>query len=515
MVITDLPPFILKQIFFYITKPHHLGDCARVCKVLSTTAYEMFVEVDLSEYGTAASQRTIQALIEHTANYLQVLDLSGCRNVTDATLNALSNCTRLQKLTLSWVDMKTTEAGLENIYKCNSLTSLSISNPEWSFPDIAFPRVLGAQGFEYISRCTNLTELSICGPPCSRLTIQSFLYLLQCTKLKNLHMDSRKANCNFLITDEILEYIHMFPNLDTLSFSGLSKDVTAAGLSNLGKLTNLTSLSLQYQWGMGVTLKFLEDCTSLRELNLDFPLLKSEEFEQFNVFCSPTLMNLELTHGTYLLNRHLPQLGWFSLRSLSLCSAVNITDDGLKFLGEYCKTLQSLELVGCHNICGEGLFHLSLCTELSTLKLRQCRNIGEASFTWLPYITTLQTLVVDGLSKITDTSLGYLLDCVILRQLSLKSCNFITLNGVFRLTQNSTTLKNVHIADCKGIVGNKDWRQIRPPIVPPMSRSPQTRHRVVPASLVPPKLTIMLNKTETVLFDAQLSLMLQQPTLQG
>lgn len=108
---------------------------------------------DYERYGTAASQRTIQGLIEHSAQNLQVLDLSGCRNVTDSTLQAVSQlcgllpssvltnvnislCTRLQKLTLSWVDMKTTEEGLESLYKCTALTSLSISNPEWSFPGI-------------------------------------------------------------------------------------------------------------------------------------------------------------------------------------------------------------------------------------------------------------------------------------------------------------------------------------------------------------------------------------------
>lgn len=519
--LTDLPYFILKQVLFYITKPHHLGDCARTCKKLSTVAYDMFIVVDLSEYGTAASQRTIQALIEHSAQNLQELDLSGCRNVTDTTLQAISVCSRLTKLTLSWVDMKTTEAGLENLHKCTGLTSLSISNPEWSFPDIAFPRVLNSQGFEFISQCTGLTELSICGPPCSRLTLQSFLYLLQCTKLKTLYMDSRKANCNFLITDEILEYIHLLPNLETLSFSGLSKDVTAAGIKNIGNLPNLTSLSLQYQWGTGVDLKFLEACTKLKVLNLDFPLLKPEEFEKFNIFCSPTLLNLELTHGTYLLNRHLPQLGWFALKTLSLSSAVNITDDGLKSIGEYCHTLQSLELVGCHNICGEGFVHLSPCTQLTTLKLRGCRNIGEESFKWLPYVPTIQSLIVDGLSKVTDNSLDFLLDCT-LRELWLKSCNSITLNGVLRLSQNSGTLKHVHIADCKAIVGTKDWRQssrnnnpfsMLLPASP--SRSPTTRHRVVAASIVPPKLTITLNKTETILFDAQLSQLLQQPTLQG
>jgi len=347
-------------------------------------------------------------------------------------------------------------------------------------------------------------------------------------------MDSRKANCNFLITDEMLEYIHLLPNIQTLSFSGLSRDVTAAGISNIGKLQSLTSLSLQYQWGTGVDLKFLEYCTNLRVLNLDFPLLKPEEFEKFNIFCSPTLLDLELAHGTYLLNRHLPQLGWFALKTLSLSSAVNITDDGLKSLGEYCHTLQSLELVGCHNICGEGFFHLSPCTQLTTLKLRSCRNIGEEAFKWLPFISTIQSLVVDGLSKVTDNSLEFLLDCS-LRELWLRACNSITLNGVLRLSQNSGTLKHVHIADCKAIIGNKDWRQSArgmpaynsannhnnsinntfSSMLPPVSRSPTTRHRLVSASIVPPKLTITLNKTETILFDAQLSQLLLQPTLQG
>jgi len=199
-------------------------------------------------------------------------------------------------------------------------------------------------------------------------------------------------------------------------------------------------------------------------------LLKSEEFEKFNVFCSPTLLTLELTHGTYLLNRHIQQLGWFSLRSLSLYSAVNVTDDGLKFLGESCQTLQSIELVGCHNISGDGFFHLSPCTQLTSLKLRQCRNIGDDAFKWLPFIPVLQHVTLDGLNKITDTTLDLLLDCESLWELWLKGCNTITTKGVITLSQNSPTLKHIHISDCKSIINVKDLRHTSP-------RIPLRQHR--------------------------------------
>jgi len=270
-------------------------------------------------------------------------------------------------------------------------------------------------------------------------------------------------------------------------------------------LPSLTSLSLQYQWGMGVSLKFLEECTNLKVLNLDFPLLKPEEFEKFNVFCSPTLLNLELTHGTYLLNRHIPQLGWFSLRSLSLYSAVNITDDGLKFIGEYCQTLQSIELVGCHNISGDGFFHLGMCTQLTALKLRQCRNIGDDAFKWLPFILVLRHITLDGLSKITDTSLDLLLDCANLCELQLKSCNSLTLAGVLNLSQNSPTLKHVHIVDCKSIVSMKNWKQ--PAVSSSSPRSPLRQHLPAPRSPSPShsNLKITLNKTETILLNSQFS----------
>jgi hypothetical protein len=503
MVITDLSPFIIKQILFYIEKPHHITAFGGVCTKFIKIAYKMLRNVDLTEYGAEASQRTILGLVDKSSNYLQVLDLTACKNVSDVTLDAVSRCVNLRKLVLSWVDMKTTEEGLENLHKCTALSTLSISNPEWSFPDVAFPRVLNAQGFEYISKCTSLTDLSLRGPPCSRLTVQSFFYLLHCTKLKTLHIDTRKANCNFLIMDEMFEYIHLLPNLETLCLSGLSKDVTEAGVKNIGKLPSLTSLSLQYQWGMGVSLKFLEECTNLRVLNLDFPLLKPEEFEKFNVFCSPTLLNLELTHGTYLLNRHIPQLGWFALRSLSLYSAVNITDDGLKFLGEYCQTLQSLELVGCHNISGDGFFHLGPCTQLTELKLRQCRNVGDDAFKWLPFILVLQHVTLDGLHRITDTALDLLLDCASLRQLHLKSCHSLTLTGVLTLSQNSATLKHIHIVDCKSISSMKNWKQ-------PMSsgtspRSPLRQRLVRSPSNSHPNLKITLNKTESILLNSHFS----------
>jgi hypothetical protein len=508
MILSDLSPYIVKQILYYIDKPHQVTAFGSVCKKFIKVAYEMFVNVDLTEYATEASQRTILGLVHNSTSYLQSLVLTGCRNVSDDTLDAVSRCIHLRKLVLSWVDMKTTEEGLQNIHKCTALSSLSISNPEWSFPDVAFPRVLNAQGFEYISQCTSLTELSIRGPPCSRLTVQSFFYLLHCTKLKTLHIDTRKANCNFLITDEMFEYIHLLPNLETLSFSGLSKDVTERGVKNIGKLPSLTSLSLQYQWGMGVSLKFLEECTNLRVLNLDFPLLKSEEFEKFNVFCSPTLLNLELTHGTYLLNRHIPQLGWFALRSLSLYSAVNITDDGLKFLGEYCQTLQTLELVSCHNISGDGFFHLGMCTQLTTLKLRQCRNIGDDAFKWLPFILVLRHVTLDGLNKITDTSLDLLLDCASLRELQLKSCNTITLQGVLTLSQNSVTLKHVHIVDCKSIVSMKNWKQSVAAATSPRNPHRQQQRALRGGGISPlshPNLKITLNKTETILLNSQFS----------
>lgn len=513
MILSDLSPYIIKQILFYIEKPHHLTGFGSVCTKFTSIVHEMFVNVDLTEYGAEASQRTILGLVEHSTSHLQGIDLTGCKNVSDDTLEALSRCHNLKKLVLSWVDMKTTESGLQNLHKCTALTSLSISNPEWSFPDVAFPRVLNAQGFEYISLCTTLTELSIRGPPCSRLTVQSFFYLLQCTRLKALNIDTRKANCNFLITDEMLDYIHVFSNLETLSLSGLSKDITEQGVMNVGKLPHLTSLTLQYQWEAGISLRFLEHCTHLTVLNLDFPKLKPEQFEKFNVFCSPTLLNLELTHGTYLLNRHIPQLGWFSLRSLSLYSAANITDDGLKFLGEYCQTLESLELVWCNNILGDGFFHLGMCTKLTALKLRQCRGIGDEAFKWLPFLVSLKHIMLDGLHKITDLSLESLLECPNLRELILKSCNTITLPGVLSLSQNSVTLKHVHIVDCKSISSMRNWKQSLPtgnsprsPMRQPRALQLQQAMGALPSAtpLSQPNLKITLNKVETLLLNPQI-----------
>lgn len=513
MILSDLSTYIIKQILFYIEKPHQLTAFGSACTKFTSIVHEVFVNVDLTEYGAEATQRTILGLVEHSANQLQVLDLTGCKNVSDEILDVLSRCHNLKKLVLSWVDMKTTEDGLHNLHKCTALTSLSISNPEWSFPDVAFPRVLNAQGFEYISQCTSLTDLSIRGPPCSRLTVQSFFYLLQCTKLKSLHIDTRKANCNFLITDEMFDCIHLLSHLETLSLSGLSKDVTEQRVNNLGRLPNLTSLTLQYQWEAGISLKFLEHCTNLTVLNLDFPKLKSEQFEKFNVFCSPTLLNLELTHGTYLLNRHIPQLGWFSLRSLSLYSAANITDDGLKFLGEYCQTLQSLELVWCNNILGDGFLHLGMCTQLTALKLRQCRGIGDEAFKWLPFLVSLRHVMLDGLHKITDGSLESLLDCPNLCELILKSCNTITLPGVLTLSQNSATLKHIHIVDCKSISSMRNWKQSLPTGSSP--RNPLRQHRAFhlqqangaqlsSAPLSQPNLKITLNKTETLMLNPQI-----------
>ena len=163
--------------------------------------------------------------LKHLKN-VKHLDLSGCRNITDAGLKHLSeNLTNLQSLNLSHCHHITDE-GLKDLAKY--LTNLTHLDLSWCIK-------ITDEGLEIL---TNLIKLQILNLTwCDKITDEAIKNLPQNLKSLNLS-DCRK------ITDEGLKKLEKLTKLQNLDLSGCY-EITDAGLKHLSeKLTKLQSLDL-------------------------------------------------------------------------------------------------------------------------------------------------------------------------------------------------------------------------------------------------------------------------------
>jgi hypothetical protein len=158
---------------------------------------------------------------------LTFLNLSWCRNVTDAGVRAVvSSCTALEYL---------------NLYACNNITDKGMravsSLPALTTLNLSF--CVTDKGVRAVSSCTALTSLNLSSN--YELTEKGMRAVSSCTSLKSL--DLREC---FKLTDEAVRALSSLPALTSLNLSHCY--VTAAGVQALRSTTAAPSLHIESRW---------------------------------------------------------------------------------------------------------------------------------------------------------------------------------------------------------------------------------------------------------------------------
>ena len=147
-------------------------------------------------------------------NFLHTLNLSGCHKITDAGMGSVAQLTSLHTLNLSRCD-QITDAGMRSVAHLTSLQSLDLS---WC------NRITDA-GLASVAQLTSLHTLNLWN--CDRITDAGMLSIAQLTSLHNLDI-----TCLDGITDIGLRHLYQLTSLQTLDLR-CCKGVTPDGVDQL------------------------------------------------------------------------------------------------------------------------------------------------------------------------------------------------------------------------------------------------------------------------------------------
>ena len=239
----------------------------------------------LNVYSDSVTDEGLANLVKLKS--LKELDISCSvrgRNITDAGMEKLSECTCLKALNLQYCPI--TDKGLAQLAKLKSLTRLRIYKTQVTGDGLAVLKELpllkdltlnhmnlGETGIAQLAGLKSLERLNL-----SYLDIgirnEDLAHLAGLTSLKFLDIRLRDVS-ESSITNNGLAHLSNLTNLEFLRVSG-NKKITDAGLKHL---SNLKNLELLWFYNCPITdagLKHLEGLTSLRTL----VLLKSQVTEK-------------------------------------------------------------------------------------------------------------------------------------------------------------------------------------------------------------------------------------------
>lgn len=158
---------------------------------------------------------------------------------------------------------------------------------------------------------------------------------------------------------------------------------------------------------------------------------------------------LDLTGGERITNRGLKYISEAckSLHTISLENAYQLTEIGLQYLCRSCVHINELNLSGCMGISGLGFSvigkHLR---NLRVLKLSGC-NIHPSSFVLIcEGCTSLEKIDVSHCQTISDQDLQVLSEyCHAVKEINLKECQQVSDVGVLSLSQGCTHIETIDL----------------------------------------------------------------------
>lgn len=444
--------------------------------------------------------------------YVSHLDLTLCPRVTDTSLKVVANA---YKTTLTSVDLSASRffshVGLSClVLNCSSLVEIDLSNAT-ELGDSAAAEIAKAKNLERLSlaRCKLITDIGICiiAVSCRKLR---FINLKWCLGIGDFGVGSIAVKCketryldlSYLpVTNRCLQPILKLQHLEELILHGCfgidvdglavlnqqcgslkkldvssCQNISHTGLSSLTSGTKcLKELSLAY--GPPVTLELANSlrklsmlqtikldgclvtfsgfeaignrCISLKELSLCKCLGVTDEGLSSLVSKHRDLRKLDITccrKITFVSIDHITN-SCTSLISLRMESCVSVPREAFTLIGQRCHSLEELDLTD-NEIDDEGLKSISRCSKLSSLKLGICLNITNEGLTYVGMsCSKLVELDLYRSAGVTDSGISAITNgCPILQMINLSYCNDITDSSLISLAKCS----NINTFEVRG-----------------------------------------------------------------
>ncbi|WIA29665.1 hypothetical protein OEZ86_012149 [Tetradesmus obliquus] len=367
---------------FTAADAHHLTAFLQAGAASSLTSLVLGDQQGLNFLSDAALEGLGRLL--GPAGKLQVLDLSGCIELTDAGVRHLAGLSSLHSLQLPNA-MKIGAGAVAEVAKFTALQHLNLRGCS---------QLQDCHLLQLLRRLTCLQTLHL--QSCSGLT-GSFLPEV-CSALVNLKT-LNLAYCPGLYPGQ-LSYLSVLPALQQLDVTGGSAVSGVEALLLLGKLQHLKQLQV---------LAGFSGLSSLRSLSI--------------ISCQGFSGSGFSTWG-----------GLQELTRLNLSGCGGVCDAGVAALARECKGLRELLLAGCRAAGDEGVRELRALRRLRRLNLTSNKNITHRSLAaLLPGLRHLCHLTLDLCTGLDDAALPCLAAAPGLATADMRGC--------WQVTDEETTAK--------------------------------------------------------------------------
>lgn len=354
--------------------------------------------VGLSLAGSAVTDEDLAHL--RAWKQLQTVNLSDCKNVSDAGLAYLALLPDLAELNL--VGSGVRGDGLVHLKNVAGLRVLDLRKsgatarqlaPLTALKDLErliLDPVADERVFRILAEFPGLKEIDLRGFP---LTNRRLGLLQKMTGLERLEIRSND------ISDRGLSYLKPLKHLKELRID--SDSVSDAGLQSFAGMTGLKALDLAGRRITDVGFQHFRECKDIERVRVERTALSDGGLGWFKGFVKLIELELRFAAVTDKGIDSLAELNQLELIDLTGCP---ITDDGLKSF----KALDELrKLVLDHTrITGRGFKAIEKLPRLSRVQMTHC-PVTDLGLEGLSHLETLEQLGLDD-TPVTDEVLGYL-----------------------------------------------------------------------------------------------------------
>ncbi|XP_027090907.1 F-box/LRR-repeat protein 3 isoform X2 [Coffea arabica] len=397
--------------------------------------------------------------------HLSHLDFTCCPRVEDDTLFAIAD---VYKTSLRAIDLSRSRffsnVGLSSLAgKCTGLVEMDLSNAT-ELTDLAAAAIAEAKNLEKLSlaRCKLISDIGIgcIAVGCKKL---KSVCLKWCLRVSDFGVgliamkcrDIRSLDLSYLpITEKCLPPILQLQQLKELVLVGCSgiddeglvtlnqgykplemlnisiiQNVSHIGLYSLTNgMKHLSHLSLAY--GFDVTVD-LAKCLH------NFPGLQCIKLDGCQVSCAGMKAIADCC---------------VSLKEISLCKCIGVTDEGLSSIMEKHNGLKNLDITCCRKITHASLDIItSSCNSLISLKMESCSLIPEDAFELIGQRCSLLEELDITDNEVDDEGLKAISRCSKLLSLKMGICTKITDSGLFHVGIYCPKLTQLDLYRCTAV----------------------------------------------------------------
>ncbi|KAF2712935.1 RNI-like protein [Pleomassaria siparia CBS 279.74] len=428
--ISRLPAELMIAIFSKLSSPSDLKHCMLVSRDWSRNSVGLLwhrpqTNKWSSMKNVISTVRKADSFFEYS-NLIKRLNLSALgTEISDGTLQPLSGCKRVERLTLTGCS-KLTDLSLTAMLTDNrSLLALDVSNLD-SITDKTMTAMAAnavrLQGLN-ITNCKKITDESLeeVAKSCRHL---KRLKLNGCSQLTDKSIIAFAHHCRYILEIDL----HDCKNLEDDSITTLINEgphLRELRLAHCWRITDHAFLRLNPEATFeSLRILDLTDCGELQDAGV-----------QKIVQAAPRLRNLVLAKCRLLTDRAvlaITRLGK-NLHYIHLGHCSRITDVGVGQLVKMCNRIRYIDLACCGNLTDTSVMQLATLPKLKRIGLVKCTNITDRS---IQALAKPKQLGHGAMAPVTPS---------VLERVHLSYCTNLTLQGIHALLNNCPRLTHLSL----------------------------------------------------------------------